>query len=166
MRKISRLAAFVIISLVVVLFALPLQSDSVDDFVKASMQQQKIPGLALAVMREGRIIKAQGYGLANVELNVPVTPETIFQSGSVGKQFTATAVMMLVVEGKVGLEDKITQYFHDAPETWNAITVRHLLTHTSGIKDYTGTDFDYRQDYTEKDLLKKLESFPSDFTPG
>ncbi len=146
--------------------ALPAQTDKIDDFVRASIQQQKIPGLALAVMRSGQIIKARGYGLANIELNVPVIPETIFQSGSVGKQFTATGVMMLVEEGKVNLEDKITKYFDGAPPAWNAITVRHLLTHTSGIKDYTGKDFDYRKDYAEEELLKKVESFPPDFAPG
>jgi CubicO group peptidase (beta-lactamase class C family) len=138
----------------------------VDKFVQASIHQQKIPGLALAVMRDGRIIKAQGYGLANVELNVPVSPQTIFQSGSMGKQFTATGVMMLVEEGKIRLDDKVAQYFPGAPETWTRMTIRNLLTHTSGIKSYTGGDVDYRRDYTEEDLLKILETLPFDFAPG
>ena len=149
-----------------VALTLSAQLDKVDDFVQASIKQQKIPGLALAVMRDGKIVKAQGYGLASVELNVPVTPETIFQSGSMGKQFTATGIMMLVEEGKLGLDDKIAKYLGEAPETWKAITIRHLLTHTSGIKDYTGTDFDARGDFTEEQLLKKIESFPPDFAPG
>jgi CubicO group peptidase (beta-lactamase class C family) len=138
----------------------------VDNFVQASIRQQKIPGLALAVMRDGQIIKAQGYGLSNIELNVPASPQTVFQSGSVGKQFTATGIMMLVEEGKVGLDDKITKYFPGAPETWNKITIRNLLTHTSGIKDYTDKNFDYRRDYTEEDLLKILQTLPFDFAPG
>ena len=138
----------------------------VDNFVNSSIRQQKIPGLALAVLRDGQIIKAQGYGLSNIELNVPASPQTVFQSGSVGKQFTATGVMMLVEEGKVGLDDKITKYFPGAPETWNKITVRNLLTHTSGIKDYTDKNFDYRRDYTEEDLLKILQKLPFDFAPG
>ena len=138
----------------------------VDNFVNSSIRQQKIPGLALAVMRDGQIIKAQGYGLSNIELNVPASPQTVFQSGSVGKQFTATGVMMLVEEGKVGLDDKITKYFPGAPETWNKITIRNLLTHTSGIKDYTDKNFDYRRDYTEEDLLKILQKLPFDFAPG
>jgi len=137
----------------------------VDSFVQASMRQQRIPGLALAVMRDGQIIKAQGYGLSNIELNVPVSPQTIFQSGSVGKQFTATGIMMLVEEGKVGLDDKIAKYFPGAPDSWNKFTVRNLLTHTSGIKDYTDKNFDYRRDYTEEDLLKILETLPFDFAP-
>ena len=138
----------------------------VDNFVNSSIRQQKIPGLALAVLRDGQIIKAQGYGLSNIELNVPASPQTVFQSGSVGKQFTATGVMMLVEEGKVGLDDKITKYFPGAPETWNKITIRNLLTHTSGIKDYTDKNFDYRRDYTEEDLLKILQRLPFDFAPG
>src|SRR2546430_9819020 len=85
-----------------------------------------------------------------------VTPDTIFQSGSVGKQFTATAVMMLVEEGKVGLEDPIKKYFPDAPEAWNDINVHNLLSHTSGLGEYEsgartkpGGPFYMRLDYTE-----------------
>src|SRR6266567_3816705 len=82
----------------------------VDDYVKAEMQRQHIPGLSLAVIKDGQIILAKGYGFANVEHQVPVKPETIFQSGSMGKQFTATAVMMLVEEGKINLDEKISTY--------------------------------------------------------
>src|SRR6516164_2576117 len=95
------------------------QADPVDDYVTAEMRAQRIPGLALGVYRNGETLKAQGYGLANVELNVPVKPATIFQSGSVGKQFAATAVMMLVEEGRVGLDDPITKYFPGAPDNWS-----------------------------------------------
>lgn len=137
----------------------------VDDYVKAEMQKEHIPGLSLAVIKAGQIILAKGYGFANVEHQVPVKPETIFQSGSVGKQFTATAVMMLVEEGKIGLDDKITKYFTDAPASWRNITVRHLLTHTSGATDYP-RDFDFRRDYTEDELLKRAEAIPLAFQPG
>ena len=95
------------------------QTDKIDDYVKAELEKRKIPGLSVAVVRNGEVIKAKGYGLANIELNVPATPETVYQSGSVGKQFTATAVMMLVEEGKIGLDDKISKYFADAPERWS-----------------------------------------------
>jgi CubicO group peptidase (beta-lactamase class C family) len=92
--------------------------------------------LSLLVVKGGKIVRAEGYGLANVDLQVPVKPETIFQSGSVGKQFTATAVMMLVEEGKIGLDDPLTKYFPDAPATWKEVTVRELLSHTAGFGDY------------------------------
>jgi len=137
----------------------------VDDYIRAEMKAQQIPGLSLAVINNGEIVLVRGYGLANVEHQVPVKPETIFQSGSVGKQFTATAVMMLVEEGKLSLDDKITKYFTDGPESWNQITVRHLLTHTSGMGDYP-KDFDMRRDYTEDELVQLNKKVPLDFQPG
>jgi CubicO group peptidase (beta-lactamase class C family) len=137
----------------------------VDDYVKAEMQRQRIPGLSLAVIKDGQIVLAKGYGLANVEHQVPAKPETIFQSGSMGKQFTATAVMMLMEEGKLSLGDKITKYFTDAPASWQNITVRHLLTHTSGTTDYPN-DFDFRRDYTEDELFKRAAAIPLAFQPG
>jgi CubicO group peptidase (beta-lactamase class C family) len=81
------------------------------------MKRQHIPGLALGVYSEGKITKTKGYGVANVEWGMPVQPDTVFQSGSVEKQFVATAVMMLVEDGKVGLDDSVRKYFPDAPET-------------------------------------------------
>jgi len=170
MIKISRRILIAALGIGFVTLTVGAQTDDigskVDSFVQASIRQQGIPGLALAVMRDGQVIKAQGYGLSNIELNVPVSPQTIFQSGSVGKQFTATGIMMLVEEGKVGLDDKITKYFPGAPDSWNTITIRNLLTHTSGIKDYTDKNFDYRREYTEEDLLKILQKLPFDFAPG
>ena len=109
----------------------------VDEFVLAEMAREKVPGVAVAIVDHGKVVKAEGYGYANVEHNVPVRPETVFQSGSLGKQFTAATVMTLVEEGKIGLDDSIAKYFPEAPEAFHAITVRHLLTHTSGIPDYT-----------------------------
>src|SRR6476469_4331937 len=140
-------------------------SDAVAEYVNAEMQRQHIPGLALLVSRDGNVIRAQGFGLANVEHQVPVKPETVFQSGSMGKQFTATAIMMLVEEGKLGLDDPITKYFPGAPATWEKITVRHLLTHTGGMTDYP-SDFDFRRDHTENDLLERIKLVPLAFQPG
>jgi len=140
-------------------------SDPVDEYVRAEMQKQHIPGLSLLVARDGQIVRAQGYGLANVELQVPVKPETIFQSGSVGKQFTATAVMMLVEEGKIKLDDPITTYLKDAPSSWKQVTIRELLSHTGGFTDYPD-NFDFRKDYTEAQLLKIVERIPLAFAPG
>lgn len=129
------------------------------------MQHEHIPGLALLVSRDGKIVLAKGYGWSNVELQVPVKPETVFQSGSMGKQFTATAVMMLVEEGKIGLDDPIAKYFEGAPESWNDVTIRELLSHTAGFTDYP-KNFDFRRDYTEAQLLKIVEGIPLAFPPG
>jgi CubicO group peptidase (beta-lactamase class C family) len=145
----------------------------VDKYVTAEMQREKIPGLSLGIMRDGKLIYAHGYGLANIELDVPVKPDTIFQTGSVGKQFTATAVMMLVEEGKISLDDKISKYFLDAPASWKEITVRNLLNHTSGIPDYGSDDtnaakklIDLRVDYTEDEMVTRFATLPLDFPSG
>jgi CubicO group peptidase (beta-lactamase class C family) len=140
-------------------------ANAVDEYIHSEMQQQHIPGLALLVSRDGKIVQSQGYGLSNIELQVPVKPETIFQSGSVGKQFTATAVMMLVEEGKIKLDDSITKYFKDAPGAWNDVTIRELLSHTAGFTDYPD-NFNYRKDYTEAELLKIVEGIPLAYPPG
>src|SRR5690349_20079161 len=140
-------------------------SSKIDDYIHAEMKTQQIPGLSLAVIRNGEIVLAKGYGLANVEHQVAVKPETIFQSGSMGKQFTATAVMMLVEEGRLALDDKLNKYFPDAPEGWRNITIRHLLTHTSGMTDYP-QGFDFRRDYTEDELYERAKAIPLAFPPG
>ena len=105
-------------------------------------------GRFVVVLREGKIEILKSYGLANVEHQIPVKPETVFQSGSIAKQFTAAAAMILAEDGKIALDDKMTKYFADAPEAWSKITVRHLLNHTSGVGDYP-PEIDLRKDYTE-----------------
>src|SRR5215469_6436679 len=147
--------------------------EQVDKFVLAEMQREKVPGVAIGVVSKGELVTAKGYGDANVELQVPVIRKTVFQSGSVGKQFTAVAVMLQVEAGKLALDDSITKYFPDAPSSWQPITIRHLLTHTSGIPDYTerGADdssggIDLRRDYTEDELSKAAFSLPLEFEPG
>ena len=132
------------------------------------MEKRQIPGLALAVLKNGELIKLKGYGFANIEHQAAVTPNTIFQSGSIGKQFTATAVMLLVEEGKLRLDAPLRSYISDTPEHWKDITIRHLLTHTSGIKNYTSdstSGINYRVDYTEDQLLEKAKAMPLDFQP-
>ncbi len=140
-------------------------ADQVAQFVHAEMARQKIPGLALLVSRNGKPIRTEGYGLADVELNVAVTPQTIFQSGSVGKQFTATAVMMLVADGKLSLSDPLSKFFPAGPPWWRQVTVRELLSHTAGFTDYP-KDFDLRRDYTEAELLKIVAAIPPAYVPG
>jgi CubicO group peptidase (beta-lactamase class C family) len=139
--------------------------DEVAAIVRAEMARQHIPGLALLVARNGQTLRAEGFGLSNVELNVPVKPETVFQSGSVGKQFTATAMMMLVEEGKIGLDDPLTKYFPDGPTWWKQVTVRELLSHTAGFTEYP-KDFDFRKDYTEAQMVKIVEAIPAAYPPG
>ena len=139
-------------------------ADRVSDFVNAYLKKKQIPGCALMVRHNGKVVLAAGYGFANLEHNVRVTPQTVFQSGSVGKQFTAMAVMILIEEKKLDLDDPISKYL-DVPSAWSAITVRHLLTHTSGLGDYP-EKFSLQQDYTEDDLLNMIKAQPLGFAPG
>jgi CubicO group peptidase (beta-lactamase class C family) len=137
----------------------------IDNLVRSEMRARQIPGVAIAVVRNGKILLLKTYGFANIEHQVPITPETIFQSGSIGKQFTAAAIMILVQEGRLSLDDKLSKHFPDVPNSWNDITVRHLLTHTSGMGDYP-PEIDLRRDYTEEQLLEYFKKAPLAFRPG
>lgn len=137
------------------------------------MARQRIPGLELGIYSRGRILLAKGYGLADVELNVPVTPKTLMQSGSVGKQFVSAAIMILVEEHKLSLDDSVTKYFPDAPARWKPILIKNLLSHTSGLSEYESGDrtgpngpFYLRLDFTEDQLIKKFYAMPIEWAPG
>src|SRR5688572_21345030 len=100
------------------------------------MEEQRIPGLAMAVLRQRKAVKSQGYGHADLERKIRVTADTVFQLQSITKSFTAAAIMMLVEDNKISVEDPISKYLDALPASWHGITVSHLLTHTSGIKDF------------------------------
>ena len=151
----------------------PQRLKAIDAYVQKSMADRKIPGVAVGVYSRGQILLAKGYGLANVELNAPVTPETVFQTGSFGKQFVSAAIMMLVEEGKLSLDDSVTKYFPDAPASWKPILLKNMLSHTSGLAEYESDDrtgpagpFYTRMDFTEDELVAKVEAMPIDFAPG
>ena len=146
---------------------------SIDAFVASEMGRQKIPGLALGIYSRGTILLAKGYGKANIEFDVPVKPETIFQSGSVGKQFVSAAIMMLAEEGKLSIDDSISRYFPDAPSTWKPILIKNLLSHTSGLSEYESDErtgpkgpFYLRLDFTEDELVSKIEAMPVEWPAG
>jgi len=152
---------------IVLLFAVaaPARADKVDDFVKAEMQRQHVPAISIAVIKDGKIIKVEGYGLANVELNVPARPETVYKIGSVSKQFIASGIMLLVQEGKLSLDDRISKFLDETPDTWKEITIRHLLTHTSGIiREAPG--FDPLKIQSDADVIKTAYSSALRFAPG
>jgi CubicO group peptidase (beta-lactamase class C family) len=136
----SRLVSVLAIWGVLLAMTTSARADNVDRFIQAEMKRRHIPGLALAVVRDGKPVKVKGYGLADIENDVPVTPESVFELASLGKTFTATAVMMLVEEGKLRLDDPLGLYLPNPPEAWKEVTVRHLLTHTSGLSG-NGEDF-------------------------
>lgn len=160
-KKHSTLLALIIL----IVAAVIAHADKVDDFVKAEMQRQHISGVSIAIVKDGKIIKAEGYGLANVELNIPARPETVYQIGSVSKQLVAAGILLLMQEGKLSLDDKLSKFLDGTPETWKEITVRHLLTHTSGIiREAPGFHPHKIQDDAE--VIKTAYPLPLRFAPG
>ena len=155
------------------LLASTARADGVDSYITKEMIDQHIPGLSLCVVRDAHIVKSQTYGLANVELNIPATSETEFAIASMTKSVTASAIMLLVQDGKVSLDDPISKYFDGLPQSWQPITVRHLLTHTSGIKDHFHdypffpiANLDRKLEYTDEEYLKALIDGGLNFQPG
>jgi D-alanyl-D-alanine carboxypeptidase len=157
---------FSLLSIFLLISAVSAQAtDKVDDFIKAEMQKQNIPGVALAVIKNGKVIKNKGYGLANVETNTPVTSETVFKIGSISKPIIAMGIMLLVEEGKISLDDKVSKFLDGTPETWKDITVRHLLSHTSGIvREAPG--FNPAKIQSDADVIKTAYLLPLNFKPG
>jgi CubicO group peptidase (beta-lactamase class C family) len=151
----------------VLAFVQSANADAVDDYLKRRMAREHIPGLSLVVIRKGQIVKAKGYGRASVELNVPAMPDTVYDLASTTKPFVAAAVLLLAQEGKLSLEDRISRFIEDTPESWKEITLRHLLSHTSGIKDYLA---DLRRDFPNEtppeQIVKAAMDAPLNFTPG
>jgi D-alanyl-D-alanine carboxypeptidase len=129
------------------------------------MKQQNIPGLSLAVVKDGEIIKARGYGVSNRQLKTPATPETVYKIASVSKQFIATGVMLLVQEGRLGLDDPIGKYLERTPPSWAGIRIRHLLTHTSGIVREAPA-FDPFKIQSDAAVIQSSYSLPLRFAPG
>jgi len=143
------------------------RADAVDDTIRAEMRDQHIPGLSLAVVRGGKVVKAQGYGLASIELNAPATADTVYRLASVTKPIVATAVLLLVRDGKLGIDDKIGRYLEKTPEAWREITIRQLLTHTSGLKDHLNELHGETCNGTSpEEILAQIGTLPLSFAPG
>jgi len=109
------------------------QNDSIDSFIESQMTLRKIPGLQLAIVKNNEIVKMKSYGFANIEDSIAVDNETLFSIYSITKAFVGVSVMQLVEEGKLDLNTEINTYLSDLPEAWKSITLRQLLTHTSGL---------------------------------
>ncbi|MBK9163180.1 MAG: beta-lactamase family protein [Acidobacteria bacterium] len=142
-------------------------ADAVDRIVRERMQERNIPGAAVAVIRNGKVEKVKGYGLASLEFQAPVSPDSVFEIGSVSKQMTAAGILLLVQDGKVGLDEKISVYLPGTPESWKSVTVRHLLSHTSGIKNYTGlSGFELSRRLSAEQFIAQLSPLPLEFESG
>lgn len=132
------------------------------------LENNNIPGGLVAVASKGKMIHLKTYGMANVELSVPVADSTVFEIGSISKQFATAAVMLLFQENKLGLDDPIHKYLPDLPSEWLGVTIRQLMNHTSGIPDYEEIrTYDvYRFRLTPEDVIRIAHSRPIDFVPG
>jgi len=143
------------------------ESDAVDRYATAFIAKERIPGLSIAVMRDGKLIKATGYGIANLETKTPAIADTVYEIGSITKSFTAQAIMLLAERGKIGLDDRIDKHLKGLPTAWQPVTIRQLLTHTSGLKDWEGDGLlSFRREYTLAEFIAALAPYPPDFAPG
>ena len=128
-----------------------------------------VVGLSIGVAVGDKVLAVKGFGLANVELNASATAETVYRIGSITKQFTAAAVLLLFDEGKIDIEAPLMKYLPDYPAHGRAVTVRHLLQHTSGVKDFTRLPAYRRErplDVSKDEVLGRFQSLPLEFQPG
>jgi CubicO group peptidase (beta-lactamase class C family) len=143
----------------------PELSDAADRYIRAELVRQHIPGLSVAVLHGDSVLLARGYGYADVEHRVPAADSTVYAVGSVSKQFTAAGIVLLAEQGRLMLDDPIIRYLPEGSAVWPTVTIRHLLTHTSGI---TGADttLDWRRDYREDEIVRSAAAQALDFEPG
>jgi CubicO group peptidase (beta-lactamase class C family) len=140
----------------------------IDEYMNAAVKVEGFSG-SILVARDGKPIVNKGYGMANIELNVPNTPDTVFRIGSVTKQFTAMAIMMLAERGKLNVNDPACKYLTDCPAAWQSITVKNLLTHTAGVPNYTSfPDFAKTAALpaTSAEMIGRFRDKPLDFAVG
>ncbi|WP_395449001.1 serine hydrolase domain-containing protein [Aminobacter sp. UC22_36] len=150
---------------------------TLERYLESEMDRNSIPGLGVAIVRDGQVLHLGGYGLADIEHNIPATSDTIFHSGSTGKMFTAAAVLLLVQQGRLNLDDPVRRYLTEGPDAWATITIRHLLTMTSGLGNF-GDAFapapiennvvplNLWQDHSDDQLLVLASLSPLTFAPG
>lgn len=168
-RRLPRTLAGLLLAASAVAALADTPAELTDRYLQAELQRQEIPGLALAVLRHGRPVYVQGYGVATLEHPVPVTPDSVFQIGSIGKQFTATAVLLLERERALALDDPLSKYLPDIPAGWARVTLRTMLNHQSGIAQIAPPDsdlLDLRHDYTDQEYIRLATSLPLEFEPG
>lgn len=143
---------------------------AVDSIVQTAMRDGPIPGVSVAITRGGEPVLVRGWGHADLELDVPAGERTVYRIGSVTKQFTAAAIMRLVEQGKVELDDTLSEYLQGLPAWADRVTIHQLLNHTSGIRSYTALGPRWIDvmplDRTHEQMLALFKDEPADFGPG
>lgn len=156
-----------IMTLALLGFAASSPADRVDDAIRAAMARQKIPGVSVLITRQDKVVKTAAYGKSDLELNVPMKTNMLFESGSIGKCFTATVIMQLWEQGKISLEDSLSKYVEHTPDAWKDIRVRNLLGHTSGLKDYALVPgIGLADHWTTEQWFAKMNTLNLDFATG
>ena len=144
-----------------------LRARTTDSTVRAFINRLNIPSAAVSVVKDGRVVYSAGHGLANRELRIVATDTTLYEIGSISKQFAALAVMLLVEDGTLHLDDSLSRWIPEVPADWSAITIRHVLTHTSGLKDFDGgPDISYGREWSVPDYIAMIAKYPLEFAPG
>ena len=148
--------------------AVPARADRIDDLVRSAMETQRIPGLSLAVVVRGKVVRLGGYGFANLEHQIPAAQDTVYQIGSITKPFTALGILLLQEEGRLRLEDSVGQYVAEAPEDWRRVTLRQLLQHSAGVPseiDPQGFPAPLPEDFTPLRMLSMIRQPSLEFEP-
>jgi D-alanyl-D-alanine carboxypeptidase len=141
---------------------------AVDAVVERYMATHHVPSVSVAVVRSGRPLVKRGYGFANLECGLPASSHTLYQIGSITKPFTATAIMMLISEGKLSLDERVASILDGLPPSWNSIRVKDLMSHTSGIGNYPTPQMveNPRRDFTRHEILDLIAAQPIEFPAG
>ena len=148
-------------------FSQPTAEDKIDHYVQRRMAELHIPGVALAVIQNGNVLKEGYYGISNIEYSIPVTRESVFEIASMSKQFTCAAVLLLQEDGKLSITDKVSQYLAGLPDSWQEMTIQQLMNHTSGLRDDwdEGTSY-FLKNNTDSAMFEAQKKFPLLFKPG
>jgi len=142
-------------------------ADPVDDVVAKDMKRFGYPGICVGVVRDGKLITKKAYGLADIELDAPLKDNDVFEIGSMTKQFTAMLTLMLVEEGKIGLDEPVSKYVPESPDAWKEVTIRHMLNQNSGLPEYALIPKIGLMDTFERaDWMKAMIALPLDFPTG
>ncbi|HEV2764060.1 MAG TPA: serine hydrolase [Pyrinomonadaceae bacterium] len=172
MRRERTLARFALLCALLLAFNVAARAQDplskIDEYMQAAAKADRFSG-AILVARDGKVLVSRGYGMADLEHDVPNTPETRFRLASITKQFTAAAVLLLQERGKLSVQDSVCKHVEPCPEAWQPVTIHHLLSHTAGVPDFTGFP-EYRRTMREtatvESLVARFRDRPLDFKPG
>jgi len=166
-RQLKRSGCGIFFLLALALAVSRARAGEVETLLRSEMQKHHVAGMACLVLKDGQPVTTFYGGYANLEWRTPVDAKTVFEIGSVSKQFAAASILLLAEDGKLSVDDNISKYLTNTPPAWASIKIRHLLTHTSGLRNYDGLDgFELRQHLTQAQFIHRLAEQPLNFQPG